>query len=212
MPSSDRTEAVLPWKILTVSQSFNTLDAELLSSSKIISPLAALTFGMVLSQNRKVSSDIYVVNLLAGFQKNATSHTSSPALADNTPGERGKPFKHKFKLEPFFGVIFFASRSFMEMQGKPTGGFWTAFQKADIGRSDSLPRENWTAGRIQHLLTSWFSSHSTAGFTPWLRAFPAVCSQGWSHRSLSPCSVWGRIQSLLALDQRNRSFQTQPDL
>ena len=100
LPSSDRTEAVLPWKILTVSQSFNTLDAELLSSSKIISPLAALTFGMVLSQNRKVSSDIYVVNLLAGFQKNATSHTSSPALADNTPGERAKPFKHKFKLEP----------------------------------------------------------------------------------------------------------------
>ena len=35
------------------------------------------------------------------------------------------------------------------------------FQKADIRRSDSLPRENCTAGRIQQLLTSWFSSSGT---------------------------------------------------
>ena len=113
LPSSDRTEAVLPWEILTVSQSFNTLDAELLSSSKIISPLAALAFGMALSQNRKVSSAIYVPNLLAGFQSNTSSSSSNPELADNTPGERTKLFKQKFRLESFFGVIFCAPHSFM---------------------------------------------------------------------------------------------------
>lgn len=84
-----------------MSQSFNTLDAELLSSSKIISPLAALTFGMALLQNRKVLSSIYVVNLLAGFQKNATSSTSNPELADNTLGERAKPVQAEVQTRVF---------------------------------------------------------------------------------------------------------------
>lgn len=127
-----------PWKIDCVT-CFNTLDAELLSSSKIISPLCTDLWNG-LSQNRKVNrylcSEPY--SWLA-FRK-MQPVTLQSELADIPQGERAKPFKHKFKLEPFFGVIFFASR-FMEMQGKPSG-FWTVFQKADIGRSDSLQEEN----------------------------------------------------------------------
>ena len=64
--SSDETKPSFPWEILTVSQSFYTLDPELLSSSKIISPQAALTFRMALSQNREVSSD-YLCNEPPGW-------------------------------------------------------------------------------------------------------------------------------------------------